>query len=141
MANSRLSHAAGDKCALPFMTEEGGVVFFDVQAANPGAFTVPGVVDLETYEPGDVVETSWIYFKGDLQAGPQPGHPFERPFDDAVKFSVDMVREDDTSKVVQEIMGKTPPPSRPPPPSAPLKPRAAADQVCRYLQQQQHQHP
>jgi hypothetical protein len=63
-----------------------------------------GVVDLETYEPGSMVETSWIYFKGDPQAGPQPHHPFERPFNDSARFSIDLVKDDDTSKVLREIM-------------------------------------
>jgi hypothetical protein len=77
-----------DKCALPFLDPDGNMVFFNVQSAEPGTFTVPGVVDLETYEPGSMVETSWIYFKGDPQAGPQPHHPFERPFNDIARFSM-----------------------------------------------------
>lgn len=93
-----------DKCALPFLDPSGHLVFFDVQSAEPGTFTVPGVIDLEIYEPGSMVESSWIYFKGDPQAGPQPGHPFERPFNDSAKFSLDLVRDDNTSKVLREIM-------------------------------------
>lgn len=93
-----------DKCALPFLDPSGHLVFFDVQSAEPGTFTVPGVIDLEVYEPGSMVETSWIYFKGDPQAGPQPGHPFERPFNNSAKFSIDLVRDDDTSKALREIL-------------------------------------
>lgn len=106
MASRVLPTTAG-KCDLPFLDPKGHVVFFDVQSAEPGAFTIPGVVDLETYKPGDLVETSWIYFKGNPQAGPQPGHPLERPFNDTVKFSVDLVRDNDTSTVLREIMRKS----------------------------------
>jgi hypothetical protein len=104
MPSSRLPSRKVDKCALPYLDPDGNLVFFDVHLAEPGTFTVPGVVDLETYEPGSLVETSWIYFKGDPQAGPQPGHPFERPFNNSAKFSIDIVRDDDTSKVLREIM-------------------------------------
>jgi hypothetical protein len=104
MPSSRSLSKKVDKCALPYLDPDGNLLFFDVQSAEPGTFTVPGVVDLETYEPGSTVETSWIYFKGDPQAGPQPGHPFERPFNNSAKFSIDMVRDDDTSKVLREIM-------------------------------------
>ena len=105
-----LSHSSkgADKCALPFFDPNGQIVFFDIQPAEPGTFTVPGVIDLEVYRPGDIVETSWIYFKGDPQAGPQPGHPFERPFNDSAKFSIDIVRDNDTSVVLHEIMRKSP---------------------------------
>jgi hypothetical protein len=51
-----------------------------------------------------MIETSWIYFKGDLQAGPQPHDPFERPFKDSAKFSIGMISENDTSRVLREIM-------------------------------------
>ena len=103
MSLSQFSKIA-DKCALPFLDPKGDIVFFDVQPAEPGTFTVPGVIDLEIYRPGSMVETSWIYFKGDPQTGPQPGHPFERPFNDSARFSIDIVRDDDTGKVIQEIM-------------------------------------
>lgn len=105
MSLSQLS-ASADKCALPFQDSDGNIIFFDVQPAEPGTFTIPGVVDLEIYRPGDMIETSWIYFKGDPQAGPQPGHPFERPFNDSAKFSLDVVRENDTAEVLREIMRK-----------------------------------
>jgi hypothetical protein len=105
MSLSQLSESA-DKCALPFQDSNGNIVFFDVQPAEPGTFTIPGVVDLETYRPGDMIETSWIYFKGDPQAGPQPGHPFERPFNSSAKFSLDIVRGNDTATVLHEIMRK-----------------------------------
>jgi len=95
-----------DTCDLPYLDSDDNIVYFDVQSAEPGTFTVPGVIDLETYEPGDIVETSWIYFKGDPQAGPQPGHPFERPFNNSAKFSISMVRDNDTSTVLREIMRK-----------------------------------
>lgn len=104
MALSRILPTTAGKCDLPFLDPNGHVVFFDVQSAEPGTFTIPGVIDLETYKPGDLVETSWIYFKGDPQAGPQPGHPLERPFNDTVKFSIDLVRGNDTSTVLREIM-------------------------------------
>lgn len=97
---------SADKCALPFWDPNGKIVFFDIQPAEPGTFTVPGVIDLEIYRPGDIIETSWIYFKGDPQAGPQPGHPFERPFNDSAKFSIDIVRDNDTAVVLHEIMRK-----------------------------------
>lgn len=92
-----------DKCP-------GNIVSFDVQSAEPGTFTVPGVIDLETFEPGSLAEISWIYFKGDPQAGPQPGRSFKRPFNSSVKFSIDLVRDDDISKVLYEIMRESPRP-------------------------------
>jgi hypothetical protein len=104
MPSSQLLSSKVDKCALPFLDPDGNLVFFDVQSAEPGTLTVPGVVDLETYEPESMVETSWIYFKGEPQAGPQPDHPFERPFNDSARFSIDLVRDDDTSKILREIM-------------------------------------
>lgn len=104
MPSSLLSSMTADKCELPFRDPSGRIVWFDIQPADPGTFTVPGVIDLESYEPGELVETSWIFFKGDPQAGPQPGHPFERPFNDSAKFSLDLVRDDNTSKVLREIM-------------------------------------
>jgi hypothetical protein len=104
MASTRLSYDEGDKCRLPFLDPDGNIVYFDAQAAEPGTFAVPGVIELETYEPGEFFEISWIYFKGDPQAGPQPGHPFERPFNDSAKFSIDLVSDDDTSKVLLEVM-------------------------------------
>ncbi|KAK3708290.1 hypothetical protein LTR37_011555 [Vermiconidia calcicola] len=97
MESSRLSYVNTNNCSLPFLDPSGNIVFFDIQSAEPGTFTVPGVIELETYEPGSMVETSWIFFKGDPQAGPQPGHPFERPFNDSAKFSIDIVRDNDTS--------------------------------------------
>lgn len=104
MASSWLSSVKADNCSLPFLDPSGNIVFFDVQSAEPGTFTVPGVIDLETYEPGSFVETSWIFMKGDLHAGPYPGHPFERPFNDSVKFSIDMVKDEDNSTVIHELM-------------------------------------
>ena len=104
MASTRLSYDEGDKCRLPFLDPDGNIVYFDAQSAEPGTFTIPGVIDLETYEAGDFVEIAWIYFKGDPQAGPQPGHPFERPFNDSAKFSIDLVRDDDTSKVLLSLI-------------------------------------
>lgn len=65
---------------------------------------VPGVIDLEIYEPGSLVESSWIYFKGDPHAGPQPGHPFDKPFNDSTTFSIGLVEENDTSNIVHEVM-------------------------------------
>ena len=101
---NKTTETGAHKCELPFLDPTGDVVFFDVQSAEPGTFTVPGVIDLEVYEPGSLVESSWIYFKGDAQAGPQPGHPFERPFNDSVKFSIDIVDGKDTSTVIYPLM-------------------------------------
>ena len=123
---------------------DGHVVFFDIQFAESGTFTVPGVIDLEVYRPGDMIETSWIHFKGDPQAGPQPGHPFERPFDDSAEFSIDIVRADETADVPHEIMRESSEPLPPPlqriidrgiqhPPILPLSGKAAhhlADRVA-----------
>lgn len=95
-----------------FKSPSGNVVHFDVQSAEPGTFTVPGVIELENYEPGSMLESPWIYFKGNPQAGPQPGHPFERPFNDSAQLSVDIVGDDDTSKVFREIMRPSPPSPR-----------------------------
>ena len=93
------------KCDLPLLNPERNVSYFDVQPAEPGTFTVPGVIDLEVYEPGSLVETSWIYFKGDPMAGPQPGHPFEMPFNNSVnKFSIDVVKYNDTPTVIHQLM-------------------------------------
>lgn len=67
-------------------------------------FHNPTALDMETYEPGSLVETAWVYYKGDHQQQTQPEHPFERPFLDDVTFSVDLVRDNDPSKVLREIM-------------------------------------
>lgn len=108
MALSRMSNetpeAESDKCSLPFLDSSGRIVYFDVQSAEPGTFTVPGVIDLEVYERGCLVEFSWIFFKGDPQAGPQPGHPFDMPFNKSTKFSIGMVKENDTSTVIRPVM-------------------------------------
>lgn len=56
MTSARLSYDEADKCALPFLDPSGNVVYFDAQSAEPGTFTVPGVIDLETYESGEFVE-------------------------------------------------------------------------------------
>lgn len=95
------------KCDLPIGDPDGFKGYFDLQSAKPGTFIVPGVRDLETYEPGRYVESSWIFFKGDPMKGPQEGHPFEMPFNNSVVWSMDIVRDNDTSKVVQELMGET----------------------------------
>ena len=92
------------ECDLLVRTSSGKIVPFDIQSAEPGAFTNPAAVDMETYEPGSLVETAWVYYKGDPQEQTQPEHPFERPFKDDVTFSIDLVRDDDTSKVLREIM-------------------------------------
>ena len=108
MTASRFLHENFDdeahECDLPFLDPTGNIAFFDVQSAEPGTFTVPGVIELEVYEPGSLVESSWIYFKGDPQAGPQPGRPFERPFNDSVKFSIDIVDGNNTSTVIHQLM-------------------------------------
>lgn len=97
--------APRDKCALPFRDPGGRIVFYDVQSAEPGAFTVPGVIDLEIYDPGSSTESSWIFFKGDPMAGPQPGHPFEMPFDRyRTNFTLDLVADADPSSVLRNIM-------------------------------------
>lgn len=59
MSPSQISTSA-DKCALPFWDPSGHIVFFDIQPAEPGTFTVPGVIDLDIYRPADIIETSWI---------------------------------------------------------------------------------
>ncbi|GAB7327617.1 hypothetical protein MBLNU13_g11464t2 [Cladosporium sp. NU13] len=105
MSLAQLSKGA-DKCALLFLDPNGNIVFFDIQPAEPGTFTVPGVIDLEVYRPADMIETSCFYFKGVPQTGPQPGRPFERPFNDSAKFSIDIVRDNDTAEVLHEIMRK-----------------------------------
>lgn len=89
------------ECDLLVRTSSGKIVPFDIQSAEPGAFTNPAAVDMETYEPGSLVETAWVYYKGDPQEQTQPEHPFERPFKDEVTFSIDLVRDDDTSKVLR----------------------------------------
>lgn len=108
MPNHARIHRAGSddphKCSLLFRNGD-DVVYFDIQRAEPGTFTVPGVVDLETYKPGTVAEFSWVYFKGDPQAGPQPGHPFDMPFDNhETEFAIDLVEVDNPSVVLQNIM-------------------------------------
>ena len=92
------------ECDLPVRTSSGKLASFDIQSAEPGAFTNPAALDMETYEPGSLVETAWVYYKGNPREQTQLGHPFERPFLDDVTFSVDLVRDDDTSKVLREIM-------------------------------------
>lgn len=92
------------ECDLPVRTSSGKLASFDIQSAEPGAFTNPAPLDMEIYEPGSLVETAWVYYKGNPQQQTQPEHPFERPFLDDVTFSIDLVRDDDTSKVLREIM-------------------------------------
>lgn len=104
MSLRRLQPLKADNCSLPFEDPSGNRVVLDVQSAEPGTFTVPAAFDLETYEFGSMIQTSWIYWKGSHYTGAQPGHPLEKPFDNLAKFSLDMVRDDDTSKVLREIM-------------------------------------
>jgi hypothetical protein len=92
------------KCDLPFLDPNGDVAYFDIQPAEPGTFLVPGVVDLEVYEPGSFAVSEWIFFKGDPMAGPQPGHPFEMPFNNSVKWSIDIIQGNDTSIIIQQLM-------------------------------------
>lgn len=94
-----------NKCSLPLPGPDGKIVYFDVQTAEPGTFIVPGVIDVELYKPRSFVETSWIYFKGDPQSGPQPGHPFDMPFDNHnTTFQLDLVHENDKAEIVRQIM-------------------------------------
>jgi hypothetical protein len=93
-----------DNCTLWVEDSGGNVVPFDIQSAEPGAFTMPGAGDIETYEPGKMARVTWIYFKGNPQKKPEPEHPFERPFKDLAIFSIDLVRDDDASKVLREVM-------------------------------------
>jgi len=105
MASSRLPHAEANNCSLAFQDPSGDTVFLDFQSAQPGTFTAPGVIELETYEPDYIAEISWIYFKGDyFHDGPQPGHPFESPFNDSTRFSIDIVKDDEASTVLRELM-------------------------------------
>lgn len=67
---------------------------------------MPNVIEVETYEPGSWIETLWIFFKGDSMARPQPGHPFEMPFTNSAKFTIDMIRDDDNATVIHELMRK-----------------------------------
>ena len=92
------------ECDFPVKTSSGKLASFDIQSAEPGAFTNPAALDMETYEPGSLVETAWVYYKGNPRDQTQSEHPFERPFLDDVTFSVDLVRDDDPSKVLREIM-------------------------------------
>ena len=92
------------ECDFPVKTSSGKLASFDIQSAEPGAFTNPAALDMETYEPGSLVETAWVYYKGNPREHNQPEHPFERPFLDDVTFSIDLVRDDDPSKVLREIM-------------------------------------
>jgi len=95
-----------DDCAVWVEDSSGNVVPFDIQTAEPGAFTMPGAGDIETYEPGSMARATWIYFKGYPREKPTPEHPFENPFDDLAIFSIDLVSDDDTSKVLREVMGE-----------------------------------
>ena len=107
MPPSQSSSDTTDECALPVLDSNDDVVLFDIQSAESGAFTKPAAVDLETYEPGSMVDVSWVYFKGDPQEQSDPDHPFERLFDDFAKFSIDLVKDGDSSKVLREIMCKS----------------------------------
>ena len=91
MASSLPPHVLADKCDMPYLAPNGSIVFFDVQFTDSGTFTVPNVIEVETYEPGSWIETSRIFFKGDPMAGPQPGHPFEMSFNNSAKFAIDMI--------------------------------------------------
>ena len=111
MAPSRFaleqSEVLDKKCSIPIIDfdHDNRIVYYDPQAAEPGTFIVPGVIDVEKYKPGSIAEFSWIYFKGDPQAGSQPGHPFELPFDNRrTNFTLDLVYDDSASSHVRQIM-------------------------------------
>jgi hypothetical protein len=92
-----------DDCVVGIEDSSGNVIPFDIQSAEPGAFVMPGAGDIETYEPGSMARASWIYFKGyPREHGPE--HPFEKPFDELAIYNIDLVRDDDTSTVLREIM-------------------------------------
>jgi hypothetical protein len=92
-----------DDCIVGIEDSRGNVVPFDIQSAEPGAFTMPGAGDIEIYEPGSMARATWVYFKGNSREE-EPEHPFEKPFDDLAIFTIDLVRDDDTSKTLREIM-------------------------------------
>lgn len=91
-------------CVVGVEDSSGNVIPFDIQSAEPGAFTMPGANDIETYEPGSMARATWVYFKGYPREKPTPEHPFEKPFEDLTIFTIDLVRDDDTSKVLRQIM-------------------------------------
>lgn len=93
-----------DDCAVWVEDSSGNVVPFDIQSAEPGAFTMPGAGDIENYEPGSMARATWVYFKGFPREELALEHPFEKPFDDLAIFSIDLVSDDDTSKVLREVM-------------------------------------
>lgn len=102
LSSSKKAHK--HDCVVGVEDSSGNVVPFDIQSAEPGAFTMPGASDIETYEPGSMARATWVYFKGNPQEKPKPEHPFEKPFEDLTIFTIDLVRDDDTSKVLREIM-------------------------------------
>lgn len=93
-------------CVVGVEDSNGNVVPFDIQSAEPGAFTMPGAGDIETYEPGSMARATWVYFKGHPREKPKPEHPFEKPFEDLTIFTIDLVRDNDTSNVLRQIMRK-----------------------------------
>ena len=106
MNSVRPPYEDANKCPLPLLDGSGSTITFDIQSAEPGAFISPGVVELETYEPGSIVHTVWVYFKGDPWDGPIPDHPFDGVYE-GTKFTIDLVSDDGAAMVLQQVMRRS----------------------------------
>ncbi|KAK6432225.1 hypothetical protein LTR95_011605 [Oleoguttula sp. CCFEE 5521] len=94
-------------CWLAVETDD-GLVYIDVQDSRPaGTIVAPSVLDLEIYEPGGPAAFAWIYFKGDTWNGPTSGHPVDAPFNDGTLFSLNLVKANDTSTIIRNVMSLT----------------------------------
>nr|OQO22724.1 hypothetical protein B0A51_08383 [Rachicladosporium sp. CCFEE 5018] len=93
-------------CWLAVETDH-GLVCIDVQDSRPaGTIVAPSVLDLETHEAGDPAAFAWIYFKGDIWNGPTAEHPIDAPFTDDTLFSLNLVKANDTSTIIRNVMCK-----------------------------------
>lgn len=93
-----------DGCSFP-VEIDGKIEFIDAQHnRTAGTFINPGLLDIDVYEPDCPAEISWIYFRGNWQEGPSPGHPLDQPFNDTTLFTLDLVKDNDTDTVIKGVM-------------------------------------
>ena len=70
-----MSNATDPNCLFTYPYLIGNEQPFDVQVAEPGSFIEPW--NNGTLIRGTNATTPWLFFKGDMMAGPTPDHPFE----------------------------------------------------------------
>ena len=79
---------------------------FDIQDLPPGNFLNTFVYDT-VLNPWANVTIPWLYTKGDYFHRGTPEHPYEQPFDEAVKWTLDLVTADNEDDIVLNIMRKS----------------------------------